>query len=238
MFYDWLTYFWPQIQNPFTIQNGIFNVPWLFILLQPLRFLGPYGSVIVVEVASVFVLIKLGKTLQLPVYRIVLVIFSPPVLFHIIMGQIDGLLMISYLVPSYLAAGLAFLKPQTTLGAGIQAIRRRPLSLSIVIVLLATAWVIWDWPFSVTGLRSKVQLGFNTNLWIWSFWPIGIITLPLLFFRDRRGGMFASPFIFPYAAVQSLVGPMLVVATLPIWVFLPIWVSVWIRWFYMMNFLP
>ena len=238
MFSDWVTYFWPQLQNPWTVQYGVFNLPWLFVLLQPLRLFGPYGSVIVLELITIFVLIKLGKMLKLSAIHFLMVFFSPPVLWNFFMGQIDGLVLVAYLLPAYMAIGLMLAKPQPSLGAGVYAIYKQPLLLFFVAFILGTAWVIWRWPFSVTGEKIMGPLfRFNANKWNWSYWPIGMIALPLLFAKDKRYRIFASPFMLPYAAVQSLIGPLLVMATLPMWIFLPIWVMVWVRWFYMMNYL-
>ncbi len=237
MFYDWLIYFWPQLQNPWTVHYGIFNLPWLFVLLQPLRWLGPYGSVIIVEFVALLVIIKLGNILRLSPIPLLMVIFSPPVLWHIFAGQIDGLLMLAYLLPPYLSVGFVLSKPQPNLGAGIQAIRRQPLSLLVIIFLLGTAWVIWGWPFSIKGVESMGVLFTFANRWNWSYWPLGIIAAPLLFVQDKRGRLLVSPFMFPYAGVNSLIGPMLVAATLPMRIFLPFWVAMWARWLYMLDYL-
>ncbi|RLD11535.1 MAG: hypothetical protein DRI56_00970 [Chloroflexota bacterium] len=238
MFYDWLTYFWPQLQNPWIVQYGVFNLPWLFVLLQPLRLLGPYGSVIALEFMAVLVIIKLGKMLRLSLIHLLMVIFSPPVLWNLFMGQIDGIMLMAYLLSSYFAVGFMLSKPQSNLGAGVYAIYKQPFSLLVIVFLLGTAWAIWGWPFSITGKEAMGPLfQFNVNKWNWSYWPLGIIAIPMLFAKDKRYRMFVSPFLFPYAAVQSLIAPLLAVATLPIWVFLPVWCMMWARWFYMMNYL-
>lgn len=235
MFSDWLGYFWPQIQNPWVLQRGVFNLPWLFILLQPLRLFGPHAGVIIIEVVSIFVVIKIGMLLKLSVWRILLVLFSPPMLWNIYMGQVDGLLMLAYLVPPYFAVFLTLAKPQSNFGAGLKAVFLQPWSLTIILSLLISSWVIWGWPFSIT--QPAVGGPFKASMWNWSYWPFGLLSAPLLFIKDIRGRIFASPFIFPYAGLQSLIGPMLVIATLPYWVALPLWAASWVRWAYMLNFL-
>jgi hypothetical protein len=48
VFYDWLTYFWQQMQAPWVVIDGMYNMPWLWVILQPLRGLGRYGLLAVV----------------------------------------------------------------------------------------------------------------------------------------------------------------------------------------------
>jgi len=238
MFHDWNSCYWPQLQNPWGLQPGVFNLPWVFVILQPLRGLGKYGGAITLQVVSVLTIIWVGKSLHISTVNMILVLLSPPVVWHVVMGQIDGLILLAYLAPPWLAAPLTLVKPQAVLGAGVRAWLNRPLRCSLVIAAIAgAAWVVWGWPFAITGTDNMGPLAPFTNPWNWSHWPLGLVMVPLLFLRDRRGGMIASPFVFPYAGVQSLVGPMLAMATFPRRVFVPVWVAVWVRWFYMLGFL-
>jgi hypothetical protein len=233
MFSDWMAYFWPQLTHPWTLQKGVYNLPWLFVALQPVRIFGPLGALLVVQLLSILVVVRLGHFLRLSKFRMMLVLLSPPVLWNIFMGQIDGLVMAAYLVPPVWSVSLALVKPQASLGAGWRAIRHHPWLLALALVLIVTAWRIWGWPFSVE--EPDVGGPFANTLWNWSGWPFGLLFAPLLFSRDWRGAMFASPFLLPYSGVQSLIGPMLVVATLPLWAFLSLWVAAWVRWAYMLQ---
>jgi len=227
MFYDWLTSYWPQMIQPFSLQKEIFNLPFLFLFLQPLRLLGPYGSVICIQIFSIFIIISIGKRLGLSPLRIALVLLSPPVLWNIFVGQIDGLMMLAYILPAGWSVPVTIMKPQTTFGAAWREFRINPLrTVAISAILIFVAFLIWRWPFSIDP-GSPLNLA---DPWNWSFWPWGLLLLPLLFIKDKRGGMFVSPFLFPYAALQSLIGPILVVATMPGGVFFPIWLLTWIRW--------
>lgn len=234
MFSDWFVYFWPQIISPWTVNDGVFNLPWLFIILQPLRLLGANGALAVVEVVTLVVVILLARGLQLSPARTTLVVFSPPVLWCLFMGQIDGLILSAYLLTPACAVFLSLAKPQVLAGLGIEMIMKRPRLIFWVILLVLSAWLIWGWPF--TAHAAPVDSG-STGLssWNWSLWPFGVCLLPLLLIRDRRMGMLASPFIFPYAGLQSLIGPMLILAKLPWKFFIPIWILFWIRWAFMVH---
>jgi len=231
MLYDWLRYFWPQLMNPWTLGKGIFNLPFIFILLQPLRLLGPYGSAIFLQLISVFIITILGRKMGLSIFRLTLVLLSPPVFWNIFMGQIDGLMMVAYLLPAVWSIPFVLTKPQTTFGEIWRAVKLRPIiTVFLVILLIVLAYVIWGWPFRIIEPDTWGALDFDSQ-WNWSIWPWGLLLLPLLLIKDWRGRMFASPFLFPFVGVQSLIGPMLVVATLPRLVFVSIWFMTWIRWF-------
>mgnify|MGYP005838343185 CR=1 FL=1 len=236
MFSDWLNFFWPQIGAPWNLQPGVYNLPWLFILLQPLRLGGPYGALVIVQIASLVVIAKLAQVLRVSKIRFVMVMLSPPVFWALFMGQLDGLFLAAYLLPPAGAIALTVVKPQVNAGAGWRAIRKQPWTVIIILVLAISVWAIWDWPFSVKPPPSGNPA--ERSPWNWSLWPVGVILAPALFFNDRRGGMLVSPFLFPYAGVQSLIGPMLVAATLPWWVFLPVWLGTWARWAYMLKLYP
>src|SRR3989304_5173556 len=112
MFSDWITYYWPQILSPFEIIPGVYNLPWLYILLQPLRLVGQYPGLILVQLLSILVILKLVHKLQLSKWRSMLVFSSAPVIWNIFMGQIDGILLAAYLSIPAISAFLFLCKPQ------------------------------------------------------------------------------------------------------------------------------
>jgi hypothetical protein len=236
MFTDWFAYFWPQISDPMVVKPGMFNLPWLFILLQPLRLLGPYMSLALVEIVTVGVVFQLTRLLNLSAQKTVFVLFSPPVLWCLFMGQMDGVILLAYLVPPGWAMFLALCKPQAAFGAGLEAFRRYRWSALVAAVLLLSAWVLWKWPFSMQNPPSFFSLTFlDLTSWNWSLWPLGLVLIPLLKSPGRRTGLWISPFLFPYAGLQSLIGPVLAAAKLPWKYFIPIWVLLWIRWALMVR---
>ena len=54
--------------------------------------------------------------------------------------------------------------------------------------------------------------------------------------KNNSAGMFLSPFVFPYAGLQSLIGPVLAAAAkAPIWLFILFWLLLWLRWAWMVG---
>ena len=238
MFSDWTAYFWQQILQPWSLRDGIFNLPWLFIVLQPLRPLGQYGALFVLQGMSLFVIIRMAHDMRIALWRQMMVLLSPMVLFGLFMGQFDGLFLAAYYLPAGPSLFLALAKPQTCGGAAIAALQRRPLaSICLGTVLILSAWLIWGWPFACTNPTSGGPL--TGGLWNWTLgiWPWSLVLLPLLF-KDYRWRLALSPFLLPYAGVQSLIGTFLVVATTPAWAFVPAWLFAWLRWAYQLRLLP
>lgn len=223
MFADWTLYFWPQITSPWTLTQGVFNLPWFFLALQIVRPLGKWGALIVVQAMGLYVVLRLCHQLRLSTWRIVLLALSPPVILGAAMGQVDTLILAAYLLPPWASIFFALCKPQVAITAGIAAMVRQPWTILLAICLVASAYLVWSWPLAC----EKPPLGGPTTgtWWDWSCWPWGLLLLPLI--RSRRGRLFLSPFLSPYAGVQSLTGPLLAV---PGWLFLPLWAGMWIRW--------
>ena len=234
MLSDWTAYFWPQIVAPWTLRVGIFNLPWFFVALQVLRPLGKYGVWVVLTLASLWVTVRVARSLGLPAWKQVMVLLSPPVVWGIFMGQFDGLFLAAYIAPPALSMFLILSKPQVCAGAAITTVRRDWRTVILALVLVISAWWIWNWPFACENPPSG---GPFTDLpaWNWAYgiWPWSFLLLPLL--RTRRGQLLLSPFLFPYAGVQSMIGPMLVVATWPGWAFVIIWLASWVRWMGMVR---
>lgn len=236
MFSDWFAYFWPQIINPWELGSGIYNLPWFFVILQPLRLLGRTLSVVAVEAVTVITVIFLCKKFSIDKIKFIFILLSPPLLWCIFMGQIDGLVLLAYFVPPAWQVFLAGTKPQVATGLGINTIRKDPKLIIFAAILGISAFLIWDWPFSAINTAYSHSEALNIFSWNWGIWPISLLLVPLLFIRDERVGIFVSPFLFPYVGLQSLIGPMIILAKLPWKYFLPVWVIFWIRWALMLFY--
>lgn len=236
MFYDWLTYFYPQIENPWQLQPGIFNLPWLYVGLHPLALLGPYWSGVVLQIINLVAVGWICHRLNLSPVRRVLVFLSPPVVWGAFMGQFDGLLLLAYFAPVWAAPVGVLIKPQVNVGAVRSLTPVQTFALAAV--LGVSAYIIWQWPVAAQLPEGEGPLSTTPRalLWNWSFWPFGLLFLPVLFLtKDIRMRMFVSPFLFPYAAVQSLIGPLIALATNRLWLFLLVWIAMWARWWIMVN---
>jgi hypothetical protein len=235
MLSDWLTYFYPQIENPWQLQPGIFNLPWLYVGLYPLTLLGPYRSGIVVQIINLVAVWWICHKFSLSPVRRVLVLLSPPVVWGAFLGQFDSLLLLAYFAPVWFTPVGVLIKPQVNLGA-VHSLR--PIRIFALAALLGvSAFIIWQWPVAVQ-LPDNDPLGTTPRalMWNWAFWPLGLLLLPILFLtKDIRIRMFISPFLFPYAGVQSLIGPLLALATNRLWLFVLAWTAMWVRWWVMVN---
>jgi len=240
MFTDWIAYFWPQIITPWMLSEGIFNLPWFFVVLQVLRPLGMFGALVVVEIATALVVLALCKRLGLTTWRTVMVMLSPPVLVCLVLGQIDGMLLVAYLVPAWLSVPLAIVKPQAAVAACLRSlhVERDGLRVNrrawiVAVALVVSAFLVWGWPFACRFDRPGGPVGG----WTWSYWPWGmLLAVELSLFGGLPGRLFASPHFFKYANMQSMIGPMLYAATLPGWTFVLIWIGAWISWIGKVDF--
>jgi hypothetical protein len=236
MLSDWLTYFYPQLTNPWQLQQGVHNLPWLYVVMHPLVLLGPYPSAICIQIATLIAIWYMCRRLGLSLGRSVMVFISPPVVWGAILGQFDGVLLLAYFAPIWIAPIAALVKPQLNIGA-IRSIR--PLWPYAVAVLLAlTAFLIWKWPLAAQypGVGLPGHASQRDVLYNWSFWPFGLLAAPaLILSSDIRVRMAVSPFLFPYSGIQSLLGPLLGSAASNRWLFLAVWAAMWLRWWLMVN---
>lgn len=236
MFSDWFAYFWPQIINPWDLGTGIFNLPWFFFILQPLQLLGSKLAVVIVETVTVIVVIFLCKKFSIDKIKFIFILLSPPLLWCIFMGQIDGLILLAYFAPPALQVFLAGTKPQVATGLGITALQKSPKLIIFAVILGVSAFFIWDWPFAIVNTPYSNTEVLSVFSWNWAIWPIGLLLIPFLFIKNESVGLFVSPFLFPYVGLHSLIGPMIILAKLPWKYFLPVWVIFWIRWALMLFY--
>ncbi len=243
MFSDWIDFFWKQIESINLIQPGIFNIPWLFVSFQPLRLIGKYPALVLLQIVSFYFIYKVSRQQNLSKGRTVMVFLSAPVLWNFFMGQVDGLIIGAYLLPPTLAVLFTLFKPQTCLWAGWDGIKKNHWLILMALILILLAFLIWQWPFSTSDPNQVAETKFAwlppivSGGWNWSFWPWGILLLPLILRKNKTTGMFLSPFIFPYTGLQSLIGPVISLAAVaPFWLFLLFWLSLWLRWAWMLKY--
>lgn len=241
MFADWFLYFWEQITHIDVVLPEIFNLPWMWVALQPLRLIGPVPALVLMQLGSLVVIIRLGRELQVPLWRMVMVILSAPVGCSVLFGHFDGLLLIAYSAPPALAAFIALCKPQTAGWAGWNAFGKEHWLVFPAALLLLSAYLIWGWPFSTSDPKGLlVSTGLLPPLlqrvWNWSLFPISLLLVPAFLKGDRLRGMLITPFLFPYAGLQSLIGPMLALgARSPWWAFVLAWLAMWVRFAWLLN---
>jgi hypothetical protein len=209
------------------------NPPWLAVLLSPFGLLSLELSRAVFSVMTLVLALILAIRLQLGPVKLVFVLLSPPMIYILLHGQVDILVLAGLLLPQewWLIVGLA--KPQVAIGP-IFGIKRnkflRVLLVSAGVFLLTFLW-FGNWP--ATLLKQPGQFIYEGhNIWR-GFWPyqaiMGVFLILLALKRkDERFFVASSPFLSPYAATSSLIGPWLVGLTfldnLAVGI---IWVSWW-----------
>jgi len=236
MLSDWFTYFYPQLVNPWQLQEGIFNLPWFYVLLHPITYLGPYLSAFIVQIGTLVSIGYICKKMNVPPLQRILVYLSPPVIWGAFLGQFDGIILLAYFLPYWVAPISVLVKPQINIGAIRRLTPIWPFLLAGILVV--SAFIIWEWPFAIQypEIGGPNDVTSRGMMWNWAIWPVGLLLAPFLILsRDIRLRMSVSPFLFPYIGIQSLIGPLIALGAYKLWLFLLVWVFMWIRWWIMVN---
>jgi hypothetical protein len=194
------------------------NPPWLAALFVPLGLLPFNWSWSVVSVASLAIVALLALRYKAGTFKLALVLLSPPMIYLLLHGQIDALVLGFVLLPSYMWPLGALTKPQVFAGM-IFGLRGRQwlyalgvTGLVIVISLIAFG----NWPQQLLQ-QPMPFISATRNLWLglWPFQvPVGVgLAILGIERREERYLIAASPFFLPYAATSSLLGPWLAVCT-------------------------
>lgn len=218
---DWWRHFHPAVLeafrggNPYEV-SGFYSPPWLLLILSPLAILP-----IKVSTPLIFILNTAGYTwvaykLGVNKYLILPLFFFSGALTNALKGNIDGILLLGLLMPSWLGSLFLMTKPQI----GV------PILLCVVLTVL----------FSKTSKREKIQylfvmlapllgltllsfalygnwythasevIGRSWNaavLWPYGF-PLGIVLIwQSVARRDIRLALVSIPFVFPYISSST-----------------------------------
>lgn len=152
------------------------------------------------------------------VIKPVLVLLSPPMIYTLLHGQIDTIIICAVFLPAEWWALAAFTKPQVTLGllAGIPPTHWLRVVLVSGAVLAVTLVVFGLWPLDLIDQPTPfVDAGHNLWRGLWPFQvPAGVALIALGFSRkDERLLIAGSPLLSPYAAISTLVGPWIAAVT-------------------------
>ena len=201
------------------VSTHYYNPPWLAVALSPLSLLPHRLGWALLSVASLIAMAAVAHRYGGGLARIVLVILSPSAIYTLLHGQIDALILAAILLPQewWMIAGLT--KPQVAFGLILGIPRPKWVRALLLTGLLLVATLIWfgNWPLQLIRQPTPNRYdGYNLWLGLWPFQvPIGILLILLGISRkDERWLVSASPFLFPYAAISSLLGPWVVACTL------------------------
>ncbi len=209
------------------------NPPWVAGLLVPAALFPFEIAQAFVAVASLAVVALLSRKYELGILKLVLVLLSPPMVYTLLHGQIDALILGGVLLPQEWWFLVAISKPQVAIGLVFGVNRQRWLRAGLVTAgIVGISFILWGlWPLDVLNQPTPF-VGATHNIWLglWPFQvPVGVaLVLVGIQKRDERSLIAASPFFAPYAATSSLLGPWLVAASgLESWQALIVLMSWW-----------
>ena len=198
--------------------TGYYNPPWLAVALSPLGVLPHRLGWAMLSAASLVAVVAVVHRWGGGLTRLVLVALSPPMIYTLLHGQIDALVLAGVLLPQewWLIIGLT--KPQVAFGLVFGLPRAKLFRALLLTSLLLVATLIWfgNWPLQLLRQPTPNRFdGYNLWLGLWPFQvPFGIMLILVGFTRkDERWLVSASPFLFPYAAISSILGPWAVACT-------------------------
>lgn len=197
------------------------NPPWLAVLFVPLGVLPFKLGWAILSAASLGAALLLLHRWQprAGIVKPVLVLLSPPMIYILMHGQIDVLVISGVWLPAQYWAVVALTKPQVAIGliAGVpraQWVRAGLLTLGLVALSLL---VFGNWIAAFLDQPAPyVEAGHNLWRDLWPFQvPAGVALVLLGMSRkDERLLISGSPLLSPYAATSTLIGPWIAAITL------------------------
>ena len=217
---DWEEYYLPAMADwRHRDEYGVYNTPWLILILKPLQWLGADVGYAILAAIS-WVGMGWGAYALSPDQkwqRVALALINLPMLYVIMLGQVDGIALIGAVMAAvavreegrFTGIILGMIKPQTTLGGLVISFWRSPQKPRLLIaggIFILLSVLIW-------GLWFEQLVGINIGIgWNRAFphFPLGwIFGLPLflygLYKREEMYGIAAMPFLVPYYAPQSFI---------------------------------
>jgi hypothetical protein len=159
---DWMKSFFGSASNlaePYG--PNAFNPPWLYVLIHPLTW---FGEKLGVCLLMVITLAILCLYLREPA-KVFAIGISAPLIVLFSLGQIDGLVLLGFLVPAEFAPVLFMMKPQGIALACLRRISKRSIAIGATFLLLS--FIIWgNWIMNASRFRHLA--GGSQNV---SFFP-------------------------------------------------------------------
>lgn len=204
-----------QAQSPY-LTSCFYNPPWALIPLLPLALLPPHlGSLIIAE-ACVVAFFFVSKRMGTPRWGAAAVALSPLVLVCAIMGNIEWLVALGFVLPPQIGLFFVLVKPQAGIAVAafwtIQAWQRG--GIHEVVKLLTPITGITLLSFLLYGFWPGYMAGMNDSAGNWSLWPWSILIGLLLLAwaahsKNIRTAIIASPFLSPYVMMTTWAIPFL-----------------------------
>lgn len=192
--------------------------PWVAVGLAPLSWLPMRWGWAVLVVISLALALAVARRWCAGYIKPVLFLISPPMLYVLLHGQMDALVLAGCLLPREWWVLVALTKPQITGGLALGVLRARWRQMLLVTALGLLISFIWfgDWPLQLWRQPAAfIQAPHNVMGGVWPLAiPVGVFLLVMgLRRKEDRLLLAASPFFAPYVATSSLLGLWLAVLT-------------------------
>lgn len=188
------------------------NPPWVALLFVPLSLVPFRWGLAFISALTVIIAWFIAKRFNLSLIKLVTVIFSPAMFYILLHGQIEMIMLAGLFLPNEWWPLVALSKPQVTIGF-LFGLKRNYWGLAIIIlaaVFILSFLAFGNWPMQLLR-QPMLFINSSHNLWL-GLWPFQVPAgVALIMFginrKDERFLLSASPFLFPYAATSSLIGP-------------------------------
>ncbi len=197
------------------------NPPWFALLLaavSPLpRKLG-WAMLCASSLMATLALLRAWTGGKAGIIKPLCVLLSPSMLYVLLHGQIDALVIAGALLPAAWWPLVALTKPQVAIALAVGTPPRLWLRAAVILAIAfgVTLLIFGLWPRDLLNQPTPF-MDESHNLWkgLWPFQvPAGILLVTVgLQRRDERFLIAASPFLSPYAALSSLFGLWLAAVT-------------------------
>lgn len=197
---DWMEFLRPaatEWQAPF--RPGVFNPPWLFLILHPFTWLDPrLGAGLLVVISLLIV----GAYVGTP-KKALFVTCSAPLIVMVTLGQIDGLILLGLMIPGEIGLLWLLMKPQGVFLTALPRINLR--SVTVVILVLILSILLWGfWWQDILHTRSLFNGSQNASLFPYTILP-GFLPLYLGLKRKSDALLCLASLCFsPYFMLTSM----------------------------------
>jgi len=212
---DWKYSFRPAVldllagRSPYT-ESGFYNPPWLLAVLIPFAlFSAPLGSAIIF-VVNIYGYIFTAVKLRMNVIMLVFFLAFSGVLINSWNGNIEGLVVLGFVLPPQIGLFFVLCKPQFGIGVAVFWIvqawidggfRRVVRVVAPAGVAMVLSFVLFGfWPAKAPDLSGA---WWNNSIFPYGI-PIGFILLGVsIWRRDIRFAIASSPFFAPYVTLHT-----------------------------------
>ena len=209
------------------------NPPWVALSILPFSLLPFRWGWALLCTASFLAAQAVARRWGLSLGKTALALLSPSMLYIVLHGQIDMLLLAGLWLPQAWWPLLALAKPQVAFGLlfGVpRSLWLRALLITGGVALLCLV-LFGLWPLDLIR-QPRPFASEPHNLWLglWPYQvPAGVVMILIgITRRDEKLLVAGSPFLFPYAAISSLIGPWLAASHfLKDWQALLVWLTWW-----------